>query len=93
MVARIRDVVATLAIPHSGGEGSIVTVSIGVSAVTSPPFMGWTFSAIRLPCALLIPLSALMACSRAWHGAQGLMQIGCSRWASRDRPKSWQSFF
>ena len=34
VAARVRDVVAALAIPHSGGEGGIVTVSIGVSAVT-----------------------------------------------------------
>jgi diguanylate cyclase (GGDEF)-like protein len=33
VAARVRDAVATLAIPHSGGEGRIVTVSIGVAAV------------------------------------------------------------
>lgn len=34
VAARVRDVVAALAIPHSGGEGGIVTVSIGVAAMT-----------------------------------------------------------
>ena len=34
VAARVRDVVATLAIAHAGGEGGVVTVSIGVSAVT-----------------------------------------------------------
>jgi diguanylate cyclase (GGDEF)-like protein/PAS domain S-box-containing protein len=34
VAARVRDVVTALAIPHKGGEGGIVTVSIGVSAVT-----------------------------------------------------------
>jgi diguanylate cyclase (GGDEF)-like protein len=34
VAARIRDVVTTLGIPHSGGEGGIVTVSIGVSSVS-----------------------------------------------------------
>jgi len=34
VAARVRDVVTARAIPHSGGEGGIVTVSIGVSAVT-----------------------------------------------------------
>jgi diguanylate cyclase (GGDEF)-like protein len=34
VAARIRDVVATLGITHSGGEGGIVTVSIGVSSLS-----------------------------------------------------------
>ena len=33
VAARVRNAVALLAIPHSGGEGGMVTVSIGVAAV------------------------------------------------------------